>query len=125
MIFKKNKSKIFKRKIKTILLQKFYVAFTTIDKEVHYGQDRYKWANSSGLLCSVPKYLMISIKADGYLTDLNGLMYPLQNIISIEWKKIDEKRVLDNFYHDYQIFFDDNEVLKMKEYVPQEDDKAI
>lgn len=52
----------------------------------------------------------------GYLIDMNGIMYPIQNIMSIQWKLIGEKVVLDNFYHEYQIYFSNEEVSKMTEY---------
>ena len=109
---KKNKEP---KKVKTITLQRFQPIFTTIDGIVHEGIDWYKWVNADGLLCSVPKYMMISVKEDGYLEDKNNkAMYPLNNIISIEWKLLEEKIVLDNFYH--QVYFSDKEVEKMTEY---------
>lgn len=60
---------------------------------------------------------MIDIKSDGYIKDINDFMYPIQNIISIEWKLLEEKIVLDNLYHKWDIFFSDEQVEKMTEYV--------
>lgn len=105
-----------KRTPKTITLQKFQPFFTTIDNVVHEGIDRYKWANSDEILCTVPEYIMISIKSDGYMKDKDNIMYPIQNIISIKWKLLEEKIVLDNFYHEWKVFFSDEEVGNMTEY---------
>ena len=102
------------KKPKTITLQRFQPYFTTIDNVVHEGIDTYKWANANGLRCSVPEYLMIDIKSDGYIEDKECVMYPMQNIMSIKWKLLEEKIVLDEFYR--EIFFNDEEVSKMKEY---------
>lgn len=107
---RKNKKQ---KKPNTITLQRFQPFFTTIDNVLHEGIDRYKWANADGLLCTVPEYLMIDIKSDGYMKDKNDVMYPIQNIVSIEWKLLEEKIVLDNFYHKWNIFFDDKEVEEM------------
>lgn len=106
-----------KKEPKTIKLQRFQPFFVTTDSVQHEGIDRYKWANSNGLLCTIPEYIMIDIKSDGYIKDINDVMYPLQNIISIEWKLIKEKIVLDDFHHEYTIFFSDEQVEKMTEYV--------
>ena len=104
------------KKSKTITLQKFQPIFTTTDNIEHEGIDT-KWVNADGLICSVPEYLMINIiKSDGYMKDKNDVMYPMQNIRSIEWKLLGEKVVLDNFCHNYQIFFSNKEVIKMTEY---------
>lgn len=106
--------KIKDKKPKTITLQRFQPYFTTIDNVVHEGIDTYKWANANGLRCSVPEYLMIYVKSDGYMEDKEHVMYLIQNIISIKWKLLEEKIVLDEFYR--EIFFDDEEVSKMTEY---------
>lgn len=99
-------------KVKTALLQKYQPVFITVDEESHVGCE-YKWANSSGLLCDVPKYIMIYIKQDGYMEDSGGIIYPLQNIVSIKWKLLEQKTVVDDFENTYQIFFDDEEVCAM------------
>lgn len=106
------------KKPRTLCLQRFQAFFTTVDGVEHEGTDSYKWVNSSGLICAVPEYMMININSDGYLVDMDEVMYPLQNIISIKWKLIDQKVVLDNFYHEWQVFFDNKEVAKMDEYKP-------
>lgn len=113
---RKNKIKE-KRRPKTIILQKYQPFFTTIDNVVHEGTDKYKWVNSDEILCTIPEYLMIGIKSDGYMEDKNDVIYPIQNIISIEWKLLEEKIVLDNFYHKWNVFFSDEEVETMTEHI--------
>lgn len=104
------------KKPKTITLQRFQPFFTTADNVEHEGIDTYKWVNADGLLCTVPEYMMISIKSNGYMEDKKAVMYPMQHIRSIEWKLIGEKVVLDNFNHNYKIFFSNKEVADMTEY---------
>lgn len=104
------------KKPKTITLQQFQPFFVTTDNIQHQG-NIYNWTNPDELLCTVPEYIMIEIKSQGYIEDKNDVMYPLQNIISIEWKLLKEKIVLDKFYHKWDIFFSDEEVEKMTEYV--------
>ena len=109
MFWKKKKDQ------KIIHLQRFQPSFITTDGLEHKGY-KYNWFNADGLLCTVPEYIMIYIKSDGYIKDQNDVMYPLQNILSIDWKLIDEKVVLDNFSHELKVVFTDKEVLKMDEY---------
>ncbi len=66
--------------------------FETIDGEKHQ-YTRYKYADPTQLVCSIPEYLMYDIKTDGYLEDDNGFMYPLQNVVRIEWKEDARKTV--------------------------------
>lgn len=112
MFFKMKNKKSKKQKV--IHLEKYKPVFITTDNVEHIGYE-YKWFNDDGLLCSVPEYMMISIKSDGYLEDNKGIMYPLQNILSIDWKLIDSKIVADNFYHEWQVCFSDKEVSEMTE----------
>ena len=94
---------------------KISTVFITTDGVEHEGY-KYNWFNADGLLCTVPEYIMIDIKSDGYIEDQNDIMYPLQNILSIDWKLIDEKVVLDNFSHKFEVAFTNREVEKMDEY---------
>ena len=102
-----------KREPDTLLLQRYQAFFTTVDGVKHEGRV-YKWCDST---YSVREYLMERTAGDGYLKDRKGLnMYPLQNILSIQFEVVEEKIVLDNFYHEYKMFFTDEEVKKMKEW---------
>lgn len=114
-MFKKKKDKE-PKKPKVIHLQRFQPFFTTVDGINHEGIDSYNWVNADELLCTVPEYMMFDVKRDGYLVDMEKVMYPLQNVLSIDWKLIEEKTVLDNFYHEWQIYFTNKEVSKMTEY---------
>lgn len=109
---KKNKGQ---KKPRVIHLQRFQPFFITTDGVEHEGCE-YDWLNADGLSCTVPEYIMIYIKSDGYIEDQNDVMYPLQNILSIHWKLIHEKVVLDNFSHEFEVVFTDKEVAKMDEY---------
>lgn len=101
---KKNK-KIFEKKKVTI--QKFKPFFTTIDGIEHEGCN-YKWGISDRVTCTIPEYIMIVIKLYGYIEDKNGIIYPLTNVVSIEWKLLEEKIVEDNFNN--QVFVETKEL---------------
>ena len=88
-----------------ITIQKFQAIFTTIDG-VERESPAYNWAISDRITCSVPEYLIIDIKSDGYIQDENNIMYPLFNILSIEWKLVKEMVVEDNF-NEFQVFVSD------------------
>ena len=89
-LFKKEFSK------NMVTLQKFKPVFTTVDGHKHIGFE-YHYGIVERLRCSVPEYIMIDIKNDGYLEDNDGVMYPLTNIVSIDWQLVDEKKVEDKF----------------------------
>lgn len=92
--------KIFKKDI--ITLRKYKPVFTTTDGIKHEGQT-YNWAIVERLRCSIPKYIMIDIKSDGYIEDKEKVMYPLTNIVSIEWEVVREVKLEDTF-SEYTIF---------------------
>lgn len=104
---------LFVKEPKIFCLQKYKPVFKTIDNIIHDGTN--KWIDP-GCISNIPEYLMIEIKSKGYIKDDKNVMYPLENILSIEWKLIKEKKFLDDFCHRYQILFDDEEVKEMKEY---------
>lgn len=103
----------------TMRLQKYQAYFTTIDGTKHKSVE-YNWANDSALRRSVPDYIMIDVKSDGYLKSIDGNYFTLNNIISISWNKLDEKIVLYKSKYKYQIFFDNEEVMKMDKYIKEE-----
>lgn len=102
------KKKLFEKKMVT--LQKFKPVFTTVDGNTHTGFE-YKYGIAERFLCSVPEFIMIDIKSDGYLKDDCDVMYPLTNIISIDWQLVDEKMVEDKF-GEYKFFVTKSEVEK-------------
>ena len=85
-----------------VIVQKFKPFFITTDGVQHEGLD-YNWGIANRVRCTIPDYLMIDIKSDGYIKDKNKIMYPLSNVVSIEWKLLDERNVIDNF-SEYQVF---------------------
>jgi hypothetical protein len=97
--FNKLKEEVFEP---DVTIQKFKPFFTTVDKEIHEGHT-YGWAIKERISCSIPEYIMIDINSRGYMKDSNDIMYPLTNIISIDWKLLDEKIVQDVYdrYHLY------------------------
>lgn len=85
-------------------LEHYSVRFYTTDGIMH-NFTKYRYAAPERLRCSVPEYIMIDVKSNGYLKDDNGVMYPLQNVVSIYWSKDDE--IHDVKLNDkYAIFFD-------------------
>ena len=77
--------------------------FTTVDGATH-SYNKYRYGAPEQIRCSVPEYIMLDVKSDGYLKDNDGVMYPLQNVVSISWECDDtiEGVVLD----EYQVFYD-------------------
>jgi len=102
--------KLFKKD--KVTLQKFKPFFVTVDGVQHEGSC-YNWGILDRLRCSVPEYIMIDIKSDGYIEDKNKIMYPLFNVVSIEWKLLEEKVVEDNF-RDYQVFVTTKELERVQ-----------
>ena len=85
-------------------LEHYSVRFYTTDGIMH-NFTKYRYAAPERLRCSVPEYIMIDVKSNGYLKDDNEVMYPLQNVVSIHWSKDDE--IHDVKLNDkYAIFFD-------------------
>lgn len=105
-IFKKEKKMEVKKK--TVTVQKFRPVFTTVDGNTHIGWE-YKYGIVERLLCSVPEYIMIDVKSDGYMKDHRGVIYPLGNIVSIDWTLEDEKVVEDRF-GEWTVFVSEKEV---------------
>lgn len=102
--------KIFK-KVKDIntvehTFEKWSAIITTVDNRVK--QCNFVWAKASKLSCSVPHFILTDKK---YFKDVEGVMYPIQNIVSIEWKKQDTiiKKVPYEPY-DLRIFYTDEEL---------------
>lgn len=95
---------------KMVTAQKFKPVFTTIDGDTHIGSG-YNYGIAERFRCSIPEFIMIDVKDDGYLKDDKNVMYPLANIISIDWKLEDEKKVEDKF-GDFTLFVTKKEMEK-------------
>ena len=76
----------FKKSTPLIEVIHYSVYFKTIDGNKH-SYTHFRYADPTQLNCSIPEYLMCLVKNDGYFQDDNDLMYPLQNVIQIEWKE--------------------------------------
>ena len=85
--------KVKKRKV---TVQKFNPFFVTTDGKIHKGVDS-NWYIADRINCTVPQFIMIDIKSDGYIEDEYGVMYPLTNVVSIKWELLDEIIIEDNF----------------------------
>ena len=78
----------FKKEPEMITVYSYRAIFKTIDGEIHYSY--FKYLDTSILTHDGPTYIMLGKK---YLKDEDGVMYPLQNIISIKWEINDAKEV--------------------------------
>lgn len=94
----------FKKEPEMITVYSYRAIFKTIDGEVHYSY--FNYLDISNITCDGPTYIMIGKK---YLKDENGIMYPIQNIISIKWEIHDTKEVEVKYIHGThfkEIFYD-------------------
>lgn len=55
---------------------------------------------------------MTDVKSDGYLKDENGVMYPIQNIVSITWQVDCEKTVIAK-HSEYTYLLSNDEINKL------------
>lgn len=92
--------------------QRLSAKFKTIDGEEHYTGNRWKWVRVSGLSCSGGDFIMTDVKSDGYLKDENGVMYPIQNIVSITWQVDCEKTVIAK-HSEYTYLLSNDEINKL------------
>lgn len=83
-----------KREPEMVKVYSYHAIFKTIDGEVHHSYFNYLDLNT--ISCDGPTYIMIGKK---YLKDENGVMYPIQNIISIKWEINDTKEVEVEYIH--------------------------
>ena len=80
--------KISKKEPEMITVYSYRAIFKTIDGEIH--RTYFNYLDLDNLACDGPNYIMIGKK---YLKDEDGIMYPMQNIISIKWEINDTKEV--------------------------------
>lgn len=85
-----------------IKIQKYKPVFITVDGKEHEGPE-FNWIIPCRIKCTPSKYIMYDISSDGYLRDKEGIMYILNNIISIDWQVIEEREVEDK-YSEYQVY---------------------
>lgn len=97
------------------IFQKKRAIFITVDGKQHI-YTRSNYLRVSNLFCSYEKYAMISISEDGYILDDEGIMYPLQNVVSIAWDLIDEIRKIDKDDVMFKVWYTKNEIDKWRDY---------
>ena len=93
---------LFKTKKKIVTVEKYRPVFMTVDGNLHAGLE-YKYGITNRLRCSIPEYIMIDITRDEYIQDNCNVMYPLANVVSIDWQLVDTKEIEDKF-GEYTIF---------------------
>lgn len=81
--------RIFKRQKPLITVYHYTAIFMTVDGKIHFNH-KFRYLYTEGLSCTGSEYLMLGKK---YLTDDDGVMYPMENIISIKWEVDDSKEV--------------------------------
>lgn len=90
----------------------YTVFFTTIDNKKH-KYSCFSYVNPNSITCSIPDYLMIFVKNKGYIEDDAGIMYPLQNIISIKWTMDSTIKVIET--SPYEVFYHLSEAIDEQE----------
>jgi hypothetical protein len=83
----------FKKNVPLVEVIHYSVHFKTIDGNKH-SYTHFRYADPTQLNCSIPEYLMCLVKSDGYFADDDGLMYPLQNVVQIEWEEDSRQTVV-------------------------------
>ena len=93
--------------------QRYQPIFKTTDGETHEGAE-FNWVCREQLQCSIPDYLMTSIRCDGYVKDMNGSMYPLENVIKIDWNLREAQTIMiKTCLPRFKIFYTENEFKKL------------
>lgn len=108
-MFNKIKKFFMDSRMSTTTIRHFVCYFLTVDGEKH-SYSKFRYIDEDAIRCSGPEYIMMDIRSDGYIKDDNGIMYPLQNILSISWKCDDE--IKDVYASEYKIFYDKNSKRK-------------
>lgn len=90
--------------------EKMYPVFKTVDGNVHTGHVS-RWLKVSSINCSTGKFLMYDISSAGYVLDTDDIMYPLENVVSLEWKRKDFKDIVFPYYlSEYKFYYTDEEL---------------
>lgn len=56
---------------------------------------------------------MHTVKSDGYISDDEGVQYPLHNVLAIRWKLVNEIVGESRYKDRYRIWFSDDEIEGM------------
>ena len=90
---------------KTTNLLKHHIHFTTVDGVKHTFTG-VAWMDPEVIRCSCSEYYLIGEK---FMKDDNGVHYPMENVLSIEFEPVDYKEnviVKDR----YKVFYQPNEI---------------
>lgn len=96
-----------------VTLKRYYPVFTTVDNATHKGVT-YRWGIVERLRCSIPEYIMATIKEDGYMRDDNDNMFPLTSIVKITWV-LDGEITVPDMFGEYQVWVSDTQVVEATE----------
>jgi len=87
------KKKIVKPELTT--LKKYKINFTTVDG-INHTYTKVPYADGDSVLCSIGEYYMIDEK---FLKDDEGLLYPINNIVKIEFVETETiENVVKKYY---------------------------
>lgn len=106
-VLEKIKRKINKMSMEEHIFEKWSAIIVTTNGKT--SQCNFNWGKADVLSCSVPKYILIGKK---FFIDEDGVMYPVQNIESIEWR-LKERKVFEIPYvnpFDMKVFYTDEEL---------------
>ena len=70
-----------------VIVEKWGATFKTVDDEEHSFR-HHLYIDPNTLRCSIPEWIMIDVKHEGYII-VGNTTYPLQNIISIDWRCVE------------------------------------
>lgn len=86
--------------------QKWKAVFKTIDGETH--EAHMNFVNADGIRGTVPQFLMTGKE---YFKDLDGVMYPIHNVISINWVLVEERNAAIPWLQcDFQVVYSEEEL---------------
>jgi hypothetical protein len=107
-LFKKTTLKL---KYRKVLLQNIKPCFKTVDGQGHAGYAC--WMDRNALLCDCGKYRMIDITGNGYIRDDKDTVYPLNNVLSIEFEVIEERLLAVKDMTFPPVYYMDKEVIEL------------
>ena len=89
----------------------YKICFKTIDNKEHvYSKSKY--IDEQMINCSPLEFFLAGEK---YLKDDDGIMYPINNVLSIWAMKDKEAKAIEDRYREYHILYGENEVIKMND----------
>jgi hypothetical protein len=111
-----------KPKFELVVAQNIIPKFTTMDGKEHES-GYYHWIDAEQINIPAPAFIMRSVVNEGYLTGDDDLMYPLSNIVSINWIIREERRLARPASKYPSTYYRESEIEKMAPWV-EEDGKV-